>query len=110
MAARLFGVSVVNASHYDGATAWPRAALMAWKLDEDATRYFARIYPEYKAVLETYFSSFDVKSPGHRGSGGRGWMGARLRGRVSCFRRTPRARAGRRAGHAASALHRHAIH
>ncbi|MDD3980602.1 MAG: aminomethyl-transferring glycine dehydrogenase subunit GcvPA [Spirochaetales bacterium] len=63
MAARLFGVSVVNASHYDGATALAEAALMAWKLDEGRNRILLPkdLHPEYKAVLKTYFTSFAVE-------------------------------------------------
>lgn len=63
MAARLFGVSVVNASHYDGATALAEAALMAWKLDEGRNKILLPedLHPEYKAVLKTYFSSFKAE-------------------------------------------------
>jgi len=70
MAARLFGVSVVNASHYDGATALAEAALMAWKLDEERDKILLPedLHPEYKAVLETYFSSFDVEIAEYRGA------------------------------------------
>ncbi|MDX9827719.1 MAG: aminomethyl-transferring glycine dehydrogenase subunit GcvPA [Spirochaetia bacterium] len=69
MAARLFGVSVVNASHYDGATALAEAALMAWKLDEERRKILLPedLHPEYKAVLKTYFSSFDVEIVEYQG-------------------------------------------
>jgi glycine dehydrogenase subunit 1 len=70
MAARLLGVSVVNASHYDGATALAEAALMAWKLDEDRKKILLPedLHPEYKAVLKTYFSSFDVEFEEYSGA------------------------------------------
>lgn len=63
MAAELLGVAVVNASHYDVATALAEAILMAWKLDEDRKRILlpADMHPEYKDVVRTYFSSFDVE-------------------------------------------------
>ena len=63
MAAELFGMAVVNASHYDGATALAEAILMAWKLDEGRRRILlpADLHPEYKDVVRTYFSSFDVE-------------------------------------------------
>jgi glycine dehydrogenase subunit 1 len=63
MAAELFGMAVVNASHYDGATALAEAILMAWKLDETRRRILlpADLHPEYKDVVKTYFSSFDVE-------------------------------------------------
>jgi glycine dehydrogenase subunit 1 len=62
MAAELLGAAVVNASHYDGATALAEAALMAWKIDEDRRNILlpADLHPEYKDVVRTYFSSFDV--------------------------------------------------
>ena len=63
MAAELLGAAVVNASHYDVATALAEAILMAWKLDEDRKRILlpADMHPEYKDVVRTYFSSFDVE-------------------------------------------------
>jgi glycine dehydrogenase subunit 1 len=62
MAAELFGMAVVNASHYDGATALAEAILMAWKIDETRRRILlpVNLHPEYKDVVKTYFSSFDV--------------------------------------------------
>ena len=90
MAARLFGVSVVNASHYDGATALAEAALMAWKLDEERDKILLPedLHPEYKAVLETYFSSFDVEIAGYRGAP----EDAGVDGRCACGSMTPSGR------------------
>lgn len=63
MAAELLGMAVVNASHYDVATALAEAILMAWKIDEARKRILlpANLHPEYKDVVKTYFSSFDVE-------------------------------------------------
>jgi glycine dehydrogenase subunit 1 len=62
MAAELLGMAVVNASHYDGATALAEAVLMAWKVDESRRKILlpADLSPEYAAVIRTYFSHFDV--------------------------------------------------
>ncbi len=70
MAAQLFGVSVVNASHYDGATALAEAAIMAWKLDETRNKVLipADLHPEYKAVLTSYFSSFEAEIAEYKGA------------------------------------------
>jgi len=63
MAAELLGMAVVNASHYDVATALAEAILMAWKIDQSRRKILlpADIHPEYKDVVKTYFSSFDVE-------------------------------------------------
>jgi len=63
MAAELLGMAVVNASHYDVATALAEAILMAWKIDEARKRVLlpSRLHPEYKEVVKTYLSSFDVE-------------------------------------------------
>ncbi len=70
MAAELLGMAVVNASHYDGATALAEAILMAWKIDEARKRILlpADIHPEYKDVVKTYFSSFDVEIVEYKGA------------------------------------------
>ncbi len=62
MAAELFGMAVVNASHYDGATALAEAVLMAWRQDEARTtvRVPRDLHPDYLAVLDTYLESFPV--------------------------------------------------
>lgn len=63
MAAELFGMDAVNASHYDGATALAEAVLMAYNAggDKNIILIPAALHPEYKAVLKTYFSAFDVE-------------------------------------------------
>ncbi len=62
MAAKLFGVDAVNASHYDGATALAEAVLMAYRIDEGRHEILipAKLHPEYKEVIRTYFSAFPV--------------------------------------------------
>jgi glycine dehydrogenase subunit 1 len=63
MAAELFGMEVVNASHYDGATALAEAVLMAWHNASGRDRVLlpAALHPEYKDVVRTYLSAFPVK-------------------------------------------------
>ncbi len=70
MAAELLGMAVVNASHYDGATALAEAVLMAFRLDESKSRILVPedLHPEYKGVLATYLSSFDATLVEYRGS------------------------------------------
>lgn len=70
MAAELFGVSVVNASHYDGATALAEAVLMAWKQDVTRNKVLLPkdLHPEYRAVLTTYLSSFEVEVETYEGA------------------------------------------
>lgn len=69
MAASLLGVDVVNASHYDVATALAEAILMAWKQDEDRRVVYLPldIHPEYRGVVETYVSSFPIEIRSYRG-------------------------------------------
>lgn len=69
MAATLFGMAVVNASHYDGATALAEAVLMAWRADETRSRILVPedLHPEYLEVLTTYFESFPVKVERYKG-------------------------------------------
>jgi len=63
MAAELFGMEVVNASHYDGATALAEAVLMAWNHGGERRKIAlpAALHPEYKGVIKTYFAAFDVE-------------------------------------------------
>ncbi|MCE1195120.1 aminomethyl-transferring glycine dehydrogenase subunit GcvPA [bacterium] len=83
MAAELLGVAVVNASHYDVATALAEGILMAWKLDEDRRRILlpADMHPEYKDVVRTYFSSFEVEIVEYEGAP----ETAPLDGRAACL-------------------------
>ncbi len=63
MAAALLGMEVVNASHYDGATALAEAALMAYHNASGRARLLlpAALHPEYKDVVRTYFAAFPVQ-------------------------------------------------
>ena len=56
MVAEIYGMEVVNASHYDGATAMAEAALMALrsKRGRGTIVLDKGIHPEYREVLETY--------------------------------------------------------
>ncbi|OQY31912.1 MAG: glycine dehydrogenase (aminomethyl-transferring) [Spirochaetaceae bacterium 4572_59] len=58
MIAELYGMDVVNASHYDGATAMAEAALMALRCRSGRKKIILDegIHPEYREVLETYLS------------------------------------------------------
>ena len=70
MAAELFGMAVVNASHYDGATALAEAILMAYKADESKKKILipTEMNPDYKEVARTYFSHFDVEFTEYAGA------------------------------------------
>jgi glycine dehydrogenase subunit 1 len=64
MAASLLGVEVVNASHYDGATALAEAVLMAYNAggaQRSRAILCADIHPEYKDVIRTYLSAFPIR-------------------------------------------------
>jgi glycine dehydrogenase subunit 1 len=70
MAAELLGMAVVNASHYDGATALAEAVLMAYRIDESKSRILVPedLNPEYKSVLATYLSSFNATMVEYKGA------------------------------------------
>jgi glycine dehydrogenase subunit 1 len=72
MAAALLGMEVVNASHYDGATALAEAVLMAHNASGGRDRILlsAGIHPEYKDVIRTYLSAFPVRLEEFRGEPG----------------------------------------
>ena len=66
MAASLLGMEVVNASHYDGATALAEAVLMAYNAaggagTRDRVVLCADIHPEYKDVLRSYLSAYSAR-------------------------------------------------
>jgi glycine dehydrogenase subunit 1 len=69
MAARLLGVDVVNASHYDGATALAEALLMAYNAAGSGATTVARsrailcadLHPEYKDVVRAYAAAFPIR-------------------------------------------------
>jgi glycine dehydrogenase subunit 1 len=64
MMANLLEMDVVNASHYDGATALAEAALMAVDASRGKKRKIVlspTIHPEYRATLYTYFSGTDLE-------------------------------------------------
>jgi glycine dehydrogenase subunit 1 len=56
MMAELTGMEVVNAGHYDGASALAEAVLMALRNNEDRRGILLpdSLHPEYRAVLDTY--------------------------------------------------------
>ncbi|MDR2663510.1 MAG: glycine dehydrogenase, partial [Treponema sp.] len=62
MVASLFGMDVVNAGHYDGATALAEAVIIALKQrgPAEARRVLipAGLHPEYKEVLDLYLSAY----------------------------------------------------
>ncbi|MEI6386273.1 MAG: aminomethyl-transferring glycine dehydrogenase subunit GcvPA [Spirochaetota bacterium] len=69
MAAELLGMEVVNASHYDGATALAEAVLMAFNQGGQRKKVILpeALHPEYKAVIRTYFAAFDVMISEYQG-------------------------------------------
>jgi glycine dehydrogenase subunit 1 len=72
MIAGLFGMEVVNAGHYDGATALAEAVIIALKqkAGQGEQRIFipAALHPEYKEVLATYLRSYDPVLEEYSGS------------------------------------------
>ncbi|MDA3957412.1 aminomethyl-transferring glycine dehydrogenase subunit GcvPA [Oceanispirochaeta sp.] len=62
MVAELYGMDVVNASHYDGAASMAEAALMARRCKPGRNTIYLDegIHPEYKEVLQTYLTGTDA--------------------------------------------------
>ncbi len=64
MVAALTGMEVVNASHYDGATAVAEAAIMAVNIQRHKRRTIVvspTLHPQYREVLRTYVQGMDMK-------------------------------------------------
>ena len=63
MIASLTGMEVVNAGHYDGATALAEAVIIALKqkpgAEQQAVLIPSSLHPEYKEALETYLASYN---------------------------------------------------
>ncbi len=63
MIARLTGMEVSNASHYDGATATAEAVIMALNVAQGQRRRVvlsAGVHPQYRAVVRTYTQGMDL--------------------------------------------------
>lgn len=63
MIAELTGMAAVNAGHYDGATALAEAVLMGLRSGPAGARLLLpeALHPEYREVIDTYLSAFDVR-------------------------------------------------
>jgi len=67
MVANLLKMDVVNASHYDGATALAEAALMAYNVARGKRKKVlvsSAVKPNYRAVMRTYFQGTDIQVAG----------------------------------------------
>jgi len=67
MAAALTGMEVVNASHYDGATAVAEAAVMAVNIQRHKRRTIVvspTLHPQYREVLRTYTQGMELNIVG----------------------------------------------
>ena len=67
MVAALTGMEVVNASHYDGATAVAEAAIMAVNIQRHKRRTIIvspSVHPQYRQVLRTYTQGMEMKIVG----------------------------------------------
>jgi len=62
MMAEITGLDVVNASHYDGATAFAEGCLLALNFNQRQKVLVARtVHPEYRQVMKTYLSGTDFQ-------------------------------------------------
>lgn len=78
MAGELLGVEVMNASHYDVATALAEAVIMAHRVGPSRPRVLipAALHPEYKAVLATYLAPISsLKVEEYEGEPGKAKLG-----------------------------------
>jgi len=67
MIARLTGMEVSNASHYDGATATAEAVIMALNVAQGQRRRIvvsAGVHPQYRAVIRTYTQGMRLEITG----------------------------------------------
>ena len=67
LVAELLGMVVVNASHYDGATAMAEAAIMAVNVSNGKRKKIiisSSIHPQYRQTLRTYMPGDDIKITG----------------------------------------------
>jgi glycine dehydrogenase subunit 1 len=70
MIAELFGVDVVNAGHYDGATALAEAVILALKNSGPGAAVLLPegLHPEYRDVLATYLGAYNPRIETYTGS------------------------------------------
>jgi glycine dehydrogenase subunit 1 len=69
MIAELFGVDVVNAGHYDGATALAEAVILALKHSGSGAALLPEtLHPEYREVLATYLGAYNPRIETYTGS------------------------------------------
>ena len=63
MISELTGMEVVNASHYDGATALAEAAIMSVRSTRKRKKVVIApgLHPEYMQVIESYFQGLDIE-------------------------------------------------
>ena len=63
MISELTGMEVVNASHYDGATALAEAAIMSVRSTRKRHKVVIApgLHPEYREVIETYLQGLDIE-------------------------------------------------
>lgn len=72
MVAELTGMEVVNASHYDGATALAEAAIMALNSTRGDRRKILvspNVHPQYRQVLRTYLQGISAEITGDEDAG-----------------------------------------
>lgn len=77
MIAALTGMAVVNAGHYDGATALAEGILLALRNGEGRRRVLlpADLHPEYRGVLDTYLGPAEARLETYTGDPARAILG-----------------------------------